>query len=112
MQPSRLVTHLLRLGIIVLMVVSNAACVTTSTYGKTFEPVSNDDVYTLKIYYGGPPPQFATNVDFQEGTDSALYKKATEFMATRPEYTGYKVLNIEHSFIPSYYEYQVRFLRE
>jgi hypothetical protein len=101
-----------RISLILVVLINCVSCVTTSTYGAKFEAISNDDTYTLKIYYGGPPPQFANNIDFQEGTESALYEEAVKFMEGRPEYIGYKIVNIEHSYIPSYYRYEVKFLRE
>jgi hypothetical protein len=104
---------IVQIGVVVLMLFLNTGCVTTSTYGATFSPIeSTSDTYSLKIYYGGPPPQFANSIDFQEGTESALYEKAMEFIAANPEFKSYKVVNIEHSHIPSYYEYKVKFLRE
>ena len=104
---------IIQISIVLLILSLSMGCVTTSTYGATFSPIkSSTDTYSLKIYYGGPPPQFANSIDFQEGTESALYEKAMEFIAVNPEFKSYKVVNIEHSYIPSYYEYQVKFLRE
>jgi len=105
---------LIKLCLITMVLINCVSCVTTSTYGATFEPITNstDDVYTLKIYYGGPPPQWATNVDFQEGTDSALYEKAMIFIKENPQFVKYKVVSIEHSNIPSYYKYNVQFIRK
>lgn len=103
----------LKISILFFILLSCISCVTTSSYGSTFEPLeTNNDVYTLKIYYGGPPPQWANNIDFQEGTDSALYEKALGFIKAHPEYHSYKIVNIEHSYIPSYYKYNVQFLRK
>jgi len=103
----------LKLSLIILVLINCVSCVTTSTYGATFEPIESvTDNYSLKIYYGGPPPRFANSIDFQEGTESALYEKAMEFIALNPEYKSFKVIEIEHSYVPSYYKYQVEFLRE
>ncbi|MBA6339160.1 MULTISPECIES: hypothetical protein [unclassified Colwellia] len=103
---------LIKFCVVLILLLNTTSCVTTSTYGATFEAIAKtNDIYTLKIYYGGPPPQWATDVNFQEGTDSALYEKAMAFIAENPEYNSYKVVDIEHSHIPSYYRYSVHFLR-
>lgn len=102
-----------KISLLLLILVSCVSCVTTSTYGSTFEPSGNaEDTYSLKIYYGGPPPQFANSIDYQESTESALYEKALEFMTANPKYKSYKVVKIDHSFIPSYYKYDVKFSRK
>jgi hypothetical protein len=96
-------------AILISMLVTS--CVTTSTYGATFKPIEGEDLYTLKIYYGGPPPQYAENIDFQEGTNSKLYKLGSEYIVEHPEFKTYKVVKVDHSFIPSYYKYTIKFIR-
>jgi len=87
-------------------------CVTTSTYGATFQPTSQDsDTHFLKIYFGGLPKPYMLDKDFQEGTSSDLYKYASQFMIDNPHYKSYEIQDIEHSRIPSYFKYEVLFKR-
>ena len=94
--------------LLVILISVQMACVTTSTYGATFKEV-DVNTFTLKMYYGGPTPSPTITPDFKAGTDTAIHKKAIEFIAENEEYSDYKIINVKHNLIPSYYLYTVEF---
>ncbi|MFT5023198.1 MAG: hypothetical protein ACI9O3_000795 [Colwellia sp.] len=48
---------LIKLCVFLILLLNTTSCVTTSTYGATFEAIAKtNDIYTLKIYYGGHLP--------------------------------------------------------
>jgi len=78
------------------------AC-TTATYGQSFlrdEQIS--DQYRFKIYVGG--------FSGPDTADERARSEIKDFMA-KERYVGYQIVDRRHNFIPSYYEYMVRFTR-
>jgi len=85
-----------------------SSCATTALYGNEFEKVSSD-VYTLKIYWGGPPPAFQDLQEILDTVDKRLDKEAKIFISSSNIYTAYEVIEREQhggSFV-----YEVKFLK-
>lgn len=83
-----------------MLVVTLSAC-TTSSYGKGLQAIpGTDNEYLLKIYVGGfSGPDTATK---------AAEKEIGKFMA-ETDFESYEIVDRHFSFIPSYYEYRIRF---
>jgi len=90
------------LGLLVLSgLLGNTSC-TTASYGDKF--VQDGQVaeqYRFKIYVGGfqflPP-------------NSQAEKRITEYMVGK-DYKSYNIVNKRYNFIPSYYEFTVKFTK-
>lgn len=88
---------------VMMMVLMLSAC-TTSTYGRGLKAIPDtNNEYLLKIYIGG----------FSGGgtADEAAETEIREFMAEN-HFDSYEIIDRYHSFIPSYFEYQIRFQEE
>jgi len=78
-----------------------AAC-TTATYNGFEKSNTHSDQYSLKVYIGG----FAGG----ETADGKADVEIKKFM-TENHYSSYEIINRQHSYVPSYFEYTVRFYR-
>ena len=92
----------------VLFVFFLSSCVTTALYGNTFEEQS-PDVYSLKVYWGGPPPGFQDFKDIIDTVDKRLDVEAKSFISTSNLYTTYEIVEREQH--GSAFEYQVKFIK-
>ena len=95
---------------VVMFVALLSGCVTTTAlYGADLNPVAgSEDTYTLKVAYAGT--NLTTN-RIEKGTRKKLEQRAKEFLASRPEYVGYSVVDFERNLIPSWIVYTVKFDR-
>jgi hypothetical protein len=78
----------------------SSAC-TTSTYGKSLQPISGvENEYTFKVYTGG--------FSGQKEADERAIPEIQVFMEQQG-YQSYEIVSRRFSLIPSYYEYHIRF---
>jgi hypothetical protein len=96
----------LKIMMLVMFLATLSGCITTtSLYGNTFQPVG-DDVYTLKVMYGGN--EFRT-----EGIDKkarqVVLSEAKKFIETEDEYSSYEIVEFKRVLVPSYLLYRVKF---
>ena len=88
------------LGLLVLSSMIVTTSCTTASYGDKFVQDSQvTEQYRFKIYVGGlqflPP-------------NSQAEKRIKEYMAGK-EYTSYEIVDRRYNFVPSYYEFTVKF---
>lgn len=89
--------------LIVMMFCSLLTSCTTAIYGRGLVPTNGaQNEYSLNVYTGG--------FSGQETADARAYKEFKDFM-TQNHYSSYKVIDRQQHFVPSYFEYTVRFYR-
>lgn len=79
------------------------AC-TTATYGDPFTADRRaPDEYALRIYVGG--------FSGQATADESAQKEIDRFMPTHG-YRSFRIMDRTHSWVPSYFEYRIQFLKD
>lgn len=95
--------------ILMAFLVTLVGCITTTAlYGNKFEAAGND-VYTLKVMYGGN--EFRTS-GIDKTARKTVAKEAEKFLVERDEYTSYEILEFKRILVPSHLLYTVKFAAE
>ena len=81
-------------------------CATTALYGQKFESVNNN-IYTLKIAYGGP--LYLTEEDVDEEARKIVDREANKFIVNNVQYSTYEVLGYKRNSISRNIIYTVEF---
>jgi len=77
---------------------------TTATYGRGFVKNSQiADQYSLRVYVGG--------LSGGDVADKRAKQEVAKYIAQK-EYSSYKIINRRYNFVPSYFEYTIRFYRK
>ena len=87
------------IAIFFLLVLSGC---TTATYNGFVKDRQLGDQYSLKVYIGG----FSGGETADDKADMEIKK----FMKEN-KYSSYKVLDRQHNYVPSYFEYTVKFYK-
>ena len=91
-------------GVMLVTVLFVSGC-TTATYGNKFESIGNNE-YTLKIYTGGA--SWAAG----PGGYARIQEEADKFLEKNPQFKSYEIIDSRKNYVPSYFEYTVKFSGE